>query len=117
MSGRSSHGLHPLQGFPSINDGQRFHVTSPHALCALPTRGYEEPNAPGCQSRMAQLDSFETADPPEVLVLVSPLAALDFRVAGLMVLPWTPSDVSASVSLSLASLPSSRGAASGEFRT
>ena len=117
MSGRSSHGLRPFQGFPSINDGQRFHAASPHALCVLPTRRYEEPDAPGCQSRMAQLDSFETADPPKVLVLVLPLAALDFRVAGLMVSPRAPADVSVSVSLSLASLPSSRGAASGKFRT
>jgi len=38
------------------------------------------------------------ADPPEVLILISTLAALDFSFAWLMVLPWTPADVSVSVS-------------------
>jgi len=74
--------------------------TRPPLMCfvfRLP-EGIQHLALQGFNRRRFGLPLSRAADPPEVLVLVSSLAALGSRFAWLMVLPWTPADVSVSVS-------------------
>lgn len=63
-SGRSSHGLPPLQGFRSTCDDPRFiTLVSPHALLVLPVRKHAIHDASGSQSQATQLLSFKSCRP------------------------------------------------------
>jgi hypothetical protein len=71
----------------------------------------------GFNHKRLGLPFSRAADPPEVLVLVSTLVALNFCFAGLMVSPQTPADVSTNASLSVAPQSLSRRVTSVECRT
>jgi hypothetical protein len=95
--GRSSLELHPLQGVPPTCDGARVERVLPSCgLGSDPTANSRvEPfHFRVSFDRWIGLPLSSAADPPEVLVLVSPLVAWSCCFAGLMDSPWPPTRVS-----------------------